>query len=154
MEVDEGDRPQSVDAWRQALAGGSRRKGPTKPVRKSTTQTPQGTTTERTGTSWSTVALTAVIVALLGVGAWWGLQEYPELFGQGAGDTPVVAALETLKDMSGETQQEAETRETGEAVAGAEQTCRLRPRNRRCLRKRLKWRGYWHPPRRTSKRGV
>ena len=72
IEVDEGDRPQSVDAWRQALAGGGRRQGPAKPVRKPAAQPTRGTTTVRSGPSWSTVALTLVIAALLGVGAWWG----------------------------------------------------------------------------------
>ena len=80
MEVDEGDRPQSVEAWRQALTGGSRRKSPPKSVRKPATRPTRGTTTERTGMRWSSVALTVVIVALLGVGAWWGWQAYPEWF--------------------------------------------------------------------------
>ena len=120
MEVDEEARPQSVDAWRQALAGGSRRKSPTKSVRKATTRQTRGTTTDRTGIHWSSVALTVVIVALLGVGAWWGWQEYPELFGQGDGDAPKVAGQEVMVDMPAETPQEAETGETGEAVASAE----------------------------------
>ena len=92
MEVNEHDRPQSVDAWRQALAGGNRRKSPTKSVRKPATRPTGGTTTEHTGMRWSSVALTVVIVALLGVGAWWGWQEYPALFEKGgvdvAGETP------------------------------------------------------------------
>ena len=110
MEVDEGDRPQSVEAWRQALTGGSRRKSPPKSVRKPATRPTRGTTTERTGMRWSSVALTVVIVALLGVGAWWGWQEYPAFFEKGD------------VDVAGETPQEAETGETGEAVAGMEQT--------------------------------
>ena len=69
MEVDEGDRPQSVDAWREALAGGGRRKGPAKSVRKTATKTTRGKTTERAGTSRSTLALTLVIIAMLGVAA-------------------------------------------------------------------------------------
>ena len=73
MEVDEGDRPQSVAAWRQALAGGSRRKSPTKSVRKTAAQPARGTTTERTGMRWTSVALTVVIVALLGCGRLVGL---------------------------------------------------------------------------------
>ena len=122
IEVDEGDRPQSVEAWRQALAGGSRRKSPTKSVRKATTRPTRGTTTERTGISWSSVALTVVIVALLGAVTWLGWQTYPELFGQGDGDTPAVTGQEAMVDMPAETPQEAETGETGEAVAGMEQT--------------------------------
>ena len=122
LEVDEEDRPQSVDAWLGALAGGGRRQGPAKSVRKSTTQTPRGTTTGRAGTNWSGVALTAVIVALLGAGAWWGLQKYPELFGQGPGDTPAVTGQEAPTDMPGETPQDVKTGETGEALASTEQT--------------------------------
>ena len=122
MEVDEEARPQTVDAWRQALAGGGRRQGPAKSVRKSTTQTPQGTTTGRAGTNWSGVALTAVIVALLVAGGWWGWQNYPELFGQGGGDAPVVAEGAAPTEASGETPLETETGETEESVAGAEQT--------------------------------
>ena len=120
MEVDEEARPQSVAAWRQALAGGSRRKSPPKSVRKATTRQTRGTTTERTGIHWSSVALTLVIVALLGVGAWWGWQEYPELFGQGDGDTPAVAEQEVPVEVPGVTPQEVETEEIGEVVAGAE----------------------------------
>ena len=122
MAVDEEARPQTVDAWRQALAGDGRRKGPAKSVRKAATPPTRGTTTARAGTNWSGVALTAMIVALLGVGAWWGLQEYPGLFGQGDGDTPAVTGQEVMVDMPGETPQEARTGETGEAQASTEQT--------------------------------
>ena len=122
MEVDEEGRPQTVDAWRQALAGGGRRKSSPKSVRKVTTRQTRSTTPEHTGMRWSSVALTLVIVALLGVGGWWGWQTYPELFGQGAGDTPVVTEPETPKDMPSETPQETETGETGEAIAGTEDT--------------------------------
>ena len=122
MEVDEGDRPQGVAAWRQALAGGSRRKSPPKSVRKTAAQPARGTTTERTGMRWTSVALTVVIVALLGAVTWLGWQTYPELFGQGPGDAPAVAGQEVMVDMPAETPQEVKTGETGEAVAGMEQT--------------------------------
>ena len=112
MEVDEEERPQSVEAWRQALAGGSRRKSPTKSVRKATTRQTRGTTTDRSGIHWSSVALTVVIVALLGVGAWWGWQTYPALFGQGTGDTSKVAEQDVPADVPSETPQEAMTEET------------------------------------------
>ena len=114
MEVDEGDRPQSVEAWRQALAGGSRRKSPTKSVRKTAAKPAKGAATERAGMSWSSVALTLVIMALLGIGAWWGWQEYPELFGK----SPVDIAEVTPQEAQTES---PEATETGEAVAGTEQ---------------------------------
>ena len=117
MEVNEQDRPQTVDAWRGALAGGGRRKGQTKSVRKTATRTAKGATTERAGPNWSSIALTLVIVALLGVGAWWGIQEYPELFGQGSKDTQTAAQQEA----PAETLAEAETGETGDTAANAEQ---------------------------------
>ena len=120
MEVNEHDRPQSVDAWRQALAGGSRRKSPTKSVRKLSTPPTRGTTTERAGPSWSAIALTMVIIALLGVGGWWGWQSYPELFGKGGADTPAVTEQEVPAEVPREIPQEAETEQTGEALAGAE----------------------------------
>ena len=41
MEVDEEDRPQSMDAWRQALAGGSRRQTPATSRRKSVPERPE-----------------------------------------------------------------------------------------------------------------
>ena len=121
IEVDEEDRPQSVDAWRQALVGGGRRQGPAKPVRKPATQKTRDTTTGRSGPSWSTVALTVVIVALLGVGAWWGWQEYPQLFGQRSDATQQLAQQAATTDVPGETLQETESGETGEAVARTEQ---------------------------------
>ena len=110
MEVDEEARPQSVAAWRQALAGGSRRKSSPKSVRKPAAQPARGTTTARTGMSWSSIALTLMIVALVGAGAWWGWQEYPAFFEKGD------------VDVAGEAPQEAETGETGEALAGTEET--------------------------------
>ena len=118
MEVNEQDRPQTVDAWRQALAGGSRRKSPAKTVRKTATQPARGATTARTGIQWSSVALTAVIVALLGVGAWWGIQEYPELLKKSPGDTPPVTAQPAPAEIQ---TVPPDTTETGEAVVSAEQ---------------------------------
>ena len=122
MEVDEHDRPQSVDAWRRALAGGSRRKSPTESARKLATPPTRGTTTERAGPSWSAIALTMVIIALLGVGGWWGWQSYPELFGKGGADTPAVTEQEVPAEVPREIPLEAETEQTGEALAGAEDT--------------------------------
>ena len=121
IEVDEEDRPQSVDAWRQALAGQGRRQGPAKSVRKTATKPAKGTTTGRAGSSWTTIALTMVVMALLGVGAWWGMQEYPQLFGQGSDATQQLAQQAATTDVPGETLPETESGETGEAAARPEQ---------------------------------
>ena len=122
IEVDEEARPQSVAAWRQALAGGSRRKSSPKSVRKPAAQPARGTTTARTGMSWSSIALTLMIVALVGAGGWWGWQTYPEWFGQDVVDAPAITEQETPVDMPAETPQEVKTGETGEPIASAEQT--------------------------------
>ena len=121
LEVDEEDRPQSVDAWLGALAGGGRRQGPAKSVRKPATKSTRDTTTGRRGPSWSTLALTLVLVALLGIGGWWAWQEYPQLFGQGSDDTQQLAQQAATTDLLGETLQETESGETGEAVARTEE---------------------------------
>ena len=116
MEVNEHDRPQGVEAWQRALAGGGRRQSPAKPVEKSVAQSTRAATTGRSRSSLTAIVLTIAIIALLGVGAWWGWQEYPELFGKGPGGAPPVteqAEIETAPP---------EVRDTGEAVASAEQT--------------------------------
>ena len=119
MEVDEGDRPQGVAAWRQALAGGSRRKNPPRPVRKTATQSTKGATTARTGMRWSSVALTVVIVALLGAVTWLGWQTYPELFGQGNEDALEVTEQESHVGIDTEP---LEATDAGEALASTEET--------------------------------
>ena len=119
MEVDEGDRPQRVDAWREALAGGGRRKGPAKSVRKTATKTTRGKTTERAGTSRSTLALTLVIIAMLGAGAWWTWQHYPDWFGQAPTDTPLAPEQTAQTD---EVAAPPDTTETGEMIAGTNDT--------------------------------
>ena len=60
--------------------------------------------------SWSSIALTLMIVALVGAGAWWGWQEYPAFFEKGD------------VDVAGEAPQEAKPGETEAALAGTEQT--------------------------------
>ena len=61
------------------------------------------------------------IIALLCVGAWWGWREYPQLFGRGPDDTQQLAQQAATSDVPGETLQETESGETGEAVTKAEQ---------------------------------
>ena len=126
MEVDEGDRPQNVDAWRQGLTGGGRGKGAVKSSGKTATQPSTGTTGSA-GPSWSSIGLTMAIIALLGLGAWWGIQEYPLFFGQDSKDTQAVAQQEAPASMSGENPQPAETGEREQAVSGAEETTSTEP---------------------------
>ena len=121
MEVDEHDRPQSVEIWRQALAGGGRRKSSAKPVRKSAAQSTRGATTGRSWPSWSNVMLTLIMVSLLGVGVWWGWQEYPQRFGQISDDNRQSALKAATTDVPGETLQETESGETGASVARIKQ---------------------------------
>ena len=111
MEVDEGDRPQTVDAWRQALSGGGRRQSPAKPVSKPATQRTGGTTTIDAGMRWSTIALTAMVVALLGVGGWWAWQHYPDWVGQALVDTPAAPERTALTDEKAVPPDTTETRE-------------------------------------------
>ena len=48
-----------------------------------TTQSAKGTTTDRTGMRWSSIALTVVIVVLVGAGVWQGLRFYQGIPGDG-----------------------------------------------------------------------
>ena len=118
-EVDEDDRPQTGGEWQRALAGGGRRKGPAKSVRRTATQPAKGATTKRTGTNWSGVAMTVVILVLTGVSVWMASQLYPQWFKLGRGDTPSVAQQEIPADMPGETSQDTQPGEPGEELASA-----------------------------------
>ena len=125
IEADEEDRPQSMDAWRQALAGGSRRQTPAKSRRKPVTRKTRDTATARSGTSWSAVALAMVIVALLGAGAWWAWLAYPAWFGRVTEDAPALAQQDTPVAAPGEARQAVERAETGEAHWPARNNPRL-----------------------------
>ena len=120
LEVDEDDRPQTVGEWQRALAGGGRRKVSAKSMRRTATKPAKGATTKRTGMNWSGVALTVVILALVGVSVWMASQLYPEWFKLGNGDTLPVAQQEIPADMPGETLQETEPGEIGEVRSSAE----------------------------------
>ena len=137
MEVDEENRPQTVGGWQRALAGQGRRQGTAKPVRQPTTQSTRATTTGRSGSSWTTITLTMAIIALLGVGGWWSWHKYPDLFGQGADDTRQMAQHGATTDVPGETLQETDSGETGEAVVGAEQA--LQPERKSLTRRKVTW---------------
>ena len=115
IEVDEGNRPQTVGEWQRALAGGERRRGPAKPVSKPATQRTRGTTTKDAGIPWLTIALSAMIVALLGVGGWWAWQHYPDWFGQALVDMPVAP------ERTAQTDEKAalpDATETGKIIVG------------------------------------
>ena len=53
LEVDEEARPQSVDAWRAALAEDGRRQHPAESKQGAVSNPPSGTATEHTGMNWS-----------------------------------------------------------------------------------------------------
>ena len=76
IEVDEEARPQGVGEWQEALAGGKSKARAARTVRKPAVRTAKAQDTERAGMSWSTIALTAVIVVLLGASAWQGWRLY------------------------------------------------------------------------------
>ena len=122
MEVDEDGRPQTVGEWQRALAGSGRRKSQAKSLRRTATQPAKGATTKRIGMTWSGVAMTVVILALVGVSVWMASQLYPERFKLGSGDTPSVAQQEISADMSGETSKETEPGEAKDVLVGTEET--------------------------------
>ena len=140
-----------VEPWPGTVAGRVR------PSLRGKLATPptRGTTTERAGPSWSAIALTMVIIALLGVGGWWGWQSYPELFGKGGADTPAVTEQEVPAEVPREIPQEAETEQTEKKHWPVRKTPRRRtkqklntrhPRSQHCLLKKLKWTGCWPLP--------
>ena len=122
IEVDEEDRPQTVGEWLRALAGSGRRKSPIKAAGKTTAKPTGGAATRRSDPSWSSVALTLVLVVLLGIGAWWGWQEYPELFSQGGAKTSAATEPAEPGKAPVKPPQETEAQQTDAAAAGAEQT--------------------------------
>ena len=122
IEVDEQDRPQSVNAWRGALAGSGRRKGPTKSVRKSVAKPTSSRPTKRAGLSWHRALLMMVLGALVAAGAWWGWQAYPQWFGQSTGDAPAVAEQTAPVERLGEAPQDVETGKIETSLPSAEDT--------------------------------
>ena len=120
IQVDEGDRPQSVSEWQAALAGGKVRKRTARNQHKPATK-PAQTDTGRTGMRWSSVALTTVIMVVVGAVVWLAWQQYPEWFGQGAGDMPPAVQQVTPADAAQETPQEIDAGEASEMVASTEE---------------------------------
>ena len=120
LRVEEADRPQGVRVWRSALLG---EEDIPEPVTEGTTthtqQTTQTDRTQKTSTRW---VLASGILLLIGAGAWWCIQEYPELLGQSTGDVSVATEQGMPADVGGVTQQDRETEVeiTEETLAGAE----------------------------------
>ena len=122
LRVEEGDRPQGIRLWRAALLGEENVPEPVSADRQS--PTPDKKTKASREDDWRIPRwlLTLGLFLLAGAGAWWGWQAYPGLFGQSTVDAPAVAEQEAPVEVPGETPQEVETGETGEALAGTEHT--------------------------------
>ena len=118
LRLEEADRPQGVRVWRSALLG---EEAIPEPVTTGTTsQTQQAPDkTPKTTTKW---LLASGILLLISAGVWWGMQEYPERFGQSTGDTSVAADQGVPAVEPDETQQDTETEAeiTEETLTGAE----------------------------------
>ena len=83
IEVDEDARPQGVAEWRQALAdGGKSRERTTRSAHKPVARSAKGSAMARTGMSWLSMALVALIVVLLGASAWQGWHLYRRVPGE------------------------------------------------------------------------
>ena len=117
LRVEEADRPQGIRVWRTALLGEEAVPGP---VTASTlTQQKPPPDKKPKLSRW----LTALgVLLLIGAGAWWSIQEYPELYGQGTGESQGVTEQGAPAEAPSETPQETQTGETGEAVVGVEET--------------------------------
>ena len=114
LRVEETDRPQGIRVWRSALLGEETIPEPVSTGTPTQTQpAPTPDKTQKTATRW--LPATGVLL-LIGAGAWWGWQAYPELFGQGSADAPAVTEHET----PAATPKETETPQTDEAEARLE----------------------------------
>ena len=119
LRVDEGERPQTIAEWRQVLAEGG------KSVRNAVTQPAEGAAMPRDGLSWSSRALVAVIVVLLGTSAWQGWNLYRGAPDDSVGETAAVVEqqadtqFDSQADVALGTQKNNEM-ETAPRTAGAE----------------------------------
>ena len=120
LRVEEADRPQGVRVWRATLLGEEDVPEPaTTGTSTQTQQRPEPDKKQKASTRW----LSAIgVLLLIAIGAWWGIQEYPELFGQRTGDSPAVTEQETPVEAPAENPQVTETQQTEEAVASMEET--------------------------------
>ena len=92
--VNEDERPQGVDEWSAALAGGSVKKRKPKTAGKPAKRTAKPQAGDRSGMSWLGMALTVVIVVLLGASAWQGWRLYQGMPGASVDDTATTAELQ------------------------------------------------------------
>ena len=116
LRVDEGERPQRIAEWRQALDGdGKSRKHTTSSVHQPVTRPAKGSTKAHTGMNWSSMALVLVIVVLLGASVWQGWQLYRGAPSDGVGET--VAVVEQQADVALGTQKDNEV-EAAPGTAG------------------------------------
>ena len=123
IEVDEEARPQGVSEWLEALAGGSAKKRITRPVRKPATRPAKPPTPERTGMSWSSLALTVVIVVLLGASAWQGWRLYRGIPMVGLDGTETTVESQAGMQAESETDSSVETApQTADVEASADNT--------------------------------
>ena len=108
LRVDEGERPQSIAAWREVLADdGKSGKRTAKSVDKTVTRSAESAATPRAGMSWPSRALVAVIVALLGVSAWQGWQLYRGMPDENEKDTVMAPESQKTKaDAHGSSREE------------------------------------------------
>ena len=120
LRVEEADRPQGVRVWRSALLGEEDVPEPvTADAPTQTQQKPAPDIKQQASTRW---LLASGILLLIAGGVWWGIQEYPELFGQSTGDTPEITEQSAPVEAPAETPQVTETQQTKEAVASMEET--------------------------------
>ena len=96
IEVDEGERPQSVTEWQTALSGGRTRKRSSRTVSKPVARDATGTT-QRVGVSWVGMVLIVIVAMLVGAGGWQGWQLYRGVTGESMSDlvTSLLPKVET-----------------------------------------------------------
>ena len=125
LEMDEGERPQSVNEWQTALAGGKTRIRTPQTIREPTTRSTKGAT-QRAGVSRTGMALIVVIAAILvGAGAWLGWQLYRGATGESMSGlvTALLPQVETHTEPQTGTEPQTEiVVETETRTAGAEDT--------------------------------
>ena len=122
LRVAEGERPQSVAAWRAVLAGdGNGSNDAARSAHKSKTRPAEGLTTKRAGMGRSGKMAVVVIMALLGVSIWQGWHLYRGAPGDGSGESIAVEEEKPIDPRVGSSADMAlDTQAGNEAGAGTE----------------------------------